>query len=291
MFSKSSLDSSSQWWGYGGSFLAYTKFLASMALQLLQWNVRGILAHRQEFYQLLSVNTFNIICLQESFLKPNKEYCSPGYNSIRSDKHAPKGGLVTFIRSGLVYTENQRPANMECQSVTVNTTAGPIIVINVYVSPGTDTTFPLFADLFSSTNTIVLGDFNALNCLWGSHTNDARRILLKTAITTNNYVVLNNGQGTHQTNNGTMTCIDVSIVSRILATKCTWSVFNNLMGSDHAPIKITFNARSLLFQNGSLLWQTGYFFNIQQKIKLIILLQAKTTMLNILTIRVSTSSF
>jgi len=69
-----------------------------MALQLLQWNARGILAHRQEFYQLLSVNTFDIICLQESFLKPNKEYCPPGYNSIRSDRHAPKGGLVTFIR-------------------------------------------------------------------------------------------------------------------------------------------------------------------------------------------------
>jgi len=120
MFTNSSLVSSSQWWGYGGSFLAYTEFLASMALQLLQWNARGILAHRQEFRQLLSVNTFDIICLQESFLKRNKEYCPPGYNSIRRDRHAPKGGLVTFIRSGLVYTENQRPANMECHSVTVS---------------------------------------------------------------------------------------------------------------------------------------------------------------------------
>jgi len=110
--------------------------------------------------------------------------------------------------------------------------------VNIHTTP------PPFADLFPSTNTIVLGDFNASNCLWGSHTNDARGILLETAINTNNCVVLNNGQGTHETNNGKMTCIDVSVVSRILATKCTWSVFNNLMGSDDAPIKITFNARS-----------------------------------------------
>jgi len=82
---------------------------------------------------------------------------------------------------------------MECYSVTVNTTAGSITVINVYVPPGTDTTPPPFADLFPSTNTNVLGDFNASNCLWGSHTNDARGILLETAINTNNYVVLNNG--------------------------------------------------------------------------------------------------
>ena len=81
------------------------------------------------------------------------------------------------------------------------------------------------------------------NRLWGSDTDDVRGRALESAIDANNYVVLNNGQGTHQTNSGSMTHIDVSLSSRKLATKCKWTTLNNLMGSDHAPILISINAR------------------------------------------------
>ena len=45
---------------------------ANMALRLLQWNANGILAHCQEFQQLLATHNFDIICIQQSFLKPEK---------------------------------------------------------------------------------------------------------------------------------------------------------------------------------------------------------------------------
>ena len=44
-----------------------------MAVRLLQWNANGILAHCQEFQQSLATLDFDIICIQESFLKPDKE--------------------------------------------------------------------------------------------------------------------------------------------------------------------------------------------------------------------------
>ena len=90
-----------------------------MTVRLLQWNANGILAHCQEFQQSLATHNFDIICIQESFLKPDKDYCPTGYNSVQSDRPTAKGGLITFIRNGLIYTEarrrtwNARPSTSE----------------------------------------------------------------------------------------------------------------------------------------------------------------------------------
>ena len=84
-----------------------------MAVRLLQWNANGILGHCQELQQLLATYNFDVICIQESFLKPDKDCCPMGYHSFRSDRPTAKGSLVTFIRNGLIYTEAGRPADME----------------------------------------------------------------------------------------------------------------------------------------------------------------------------------
>jgi len=118
-----------------------------MAVKLLQWNARGVFGHLHEFQQLLTTISFDIICVQESFLKPGKEYCPPGYSSIRSDRETAKGGLVTFVKNGLVYTECQKPANMECQAVKIRTSVGMVTIVNVYVPPGTDVTPTPFNEL------------------------------------------------------------------------------------------------------------------------------------------------
>ena len=85
----------------------------NMAVRLLQWNANGILAHCQEFQQSLATHDFDIICIQESFLKTDKDYCPTGYNTVHSDRPTAEGGLVTFISNGLIYREARRPADME----------------------------------------------------------------------------------------------------------------------------------------------------------------------------------
>jgi len=221
----------------------HSKPSTNMAVRLLQWNVNGILAHCQEFQQLLAIHNFDIICIQESFLKPDKDYCPTGYNSVRSNRPTAKGGLITFIRNGLIYTQARRPADMECQAVNVRTSLGTITVISVYEPPTHDAVPPLFEDLFQQNNIIIVGDMNPRNRLWRSNTNDARGRALEDAIIAHGYVVLNTGVGTYQTYHGSMTHIDVSLASSQLATKCRWATFNNTMGSDHVPIIITINAR------------------------------------------------
>jgi len=48
----------------------------------------------------------SVICVQESWLKPNLQFAVPGYKSVRKDRVVKQGGwVVTFIKEGTIYRE------------------------------------------------------------------------------------------------------------------------------------------------------------------------------------------
>jgi len=123
---------------------------------------------------------------------------------------------------------------MECHAVNIRTSAGDIAIVNVYIPPGNHIIPLPLSDLFiHKRNVIILGDMNAKSPLWGSDIYDTRGRALEEAVSAHEYIILNTGQGTHQTKTGLMT------VSKQLATKCSWKTLNNTMGSDHIPIVIS----------------------------------------------------
>ena len=93
-----------------------------------------------------------------------------------------------------------------------------------------------YQNLFSRPNTIIVGDFNAKNKLWNSTKENARRRAIEQLLIQNNYVALNTSQPTYQNSRGQVSHIDLTLVSSVLATKCSWHTKNNTMGSDHMPI-------------------------------------------------------
>lgn len=80
-------------------------FLIIMVV-LLQWNARSLLANGQEFKHFikeLSVQP-DVICVQETWLKPSFDFLIHGYSVIRNDReHGEGGGCATFIRSDIPY--------------------------------------------------------------------------------------------------------------------------------------------------------------------------------------------
>ena len=142
-----------------------------MAVRILQWNANSILIHLQEFRQCLATNEFDIVCLQETFLKPDKVFSVTGYTCIRNDRNALKGGLAILIRDGISYTEIPQPSNMETQAVSFKTNFGYVTLINVYIPPGNAFT-PSSASidcLFSGKNTVIVGDMNAKKSTLGQY--------------------------------------------------------------------------------------------------------------------------
>ena len=59
------------------------------ALTIFQWNCHGLSAHKEELKLHLSSTGLNydIVCLQETFLKPGSTFDMRGYRMIRRDRH------------------------------------------------------------------------------------------------------------------------------------------------------------------------------------------------------------
>ena len=130
-----------------------------MAVRLLQWNANGILAHCQEFQQLLATHNFDVICIQESFLKPDTTVFGATDQQLK---------VVSSLSSVMDLSIQKLVVWRTCQAVNVRTTLGTITVVNVYVPPTHDAVPPPFDDLFQQNNTIIVGDMNARNRLWGA---------------------------------------------------------------------------------------------------------------------------
>ena len=85
----------------------------------------------------------------------------------------------------------------------------------------------------------MCGDFNSHNSIWGSNKTDKNGREIEEFLTDNNLVFLNDGTPTRQDPSIFLTsCIDLTIVTRNLSSKCNWSVNNQILSSDHFLISI-----------------------------------------------------
>jgi len=214
------------------------------AVRFLQWNARS-LSNKLEFKQHVSVNNYDVICIQETWLKENKNYNLSGYEIIRNDRPANEqgGGVATFVRSGLKYSQININSDLECIVLKLETSLGNINVVNVYIPPNKTACHDKtkLNEIFSFSNCIIMGDFNAKNPLWGSSNTDKLGNEIENFIDEKQLCVLNTGLPTYQCYQGGMTHLDLTIVSNNLACKCNWSTLNNSMSSDHIPIVTVLN--------------------------------------------------
>ena len=90
-------------------------------------------------------------------------------------------------------------------------------------------------------DTIIVGDFNSYNTLWGSRYTSNQGSVVEEFLDLNDLVCLNDDSPTFISDiHGTFSCIDLSLVSSKIASKCEWQVINDL-NSDHYPIVIKYN--------------------------------------------------
>lgn len=61
---------------------------------ILQWNARSLIANGQDFKQFIYSRKEkpDLLCIQESWLKPNLDFIIKGYVAIRRDRKEGVGG-------------------------------------------------------------------------------------------------------------------------------------------------------------------------------------------------------
>lgn len=169
------------------------------SLNLMFWNCQGIRSKIDELAKFLRSTPCDIVCLCETFLKPNHRIFFSGYTIVRRDRlNGRLGGLVFLLREGLLFDEFACPPTLliECNGIKVNSENQPLIIINAYL-PGGSTHLEINnhfkRDLLALTQFTeafcVVGDLNSKHTSWNCTMNNAAgNILFDTSITNNFFI-------------------------------------------------------------------------------------------------------
>ena len=70
--------------------------------RILQRNATSLRLHGTELNELIQREKYHVVCVQETFLKPEQQVKIPDYIGERRDRlESHRGGLLTFVRRNL----------------------------------------------------------------------------------------------------------------------------------------------------------------------------------------------
>jgi len=175
-------------------------------------------------------------------IRDTDKFSIPNYNCVRKQGHINRrvhGGTALFIHESVPYRELALNTELETVAVAANMSIS-ITICSLYSSRSHNISEQLLNDLMQQLPepTLILGDVNSYNTLWGSDITDARGMIFENFLNSNNMVVLNSGAPTRVALN-TETAIDVSITTPRVAASCHWEVLPSPRDSDHCPILVT----------------------------------------------------
>ena len=213
-----------------------------MVFSILQWNARSLCSNGQEFKKFVENLDArpNVICVQETWLRPHLDFVLQGYVSVRRDREkGPGGGVAVFVMQGLGYRTLKVSREVEGIIIEVWIGNSNFLVVNYYnpceaLNKGVIDEF--LGDV--SHKMIWCGDLNAYSTLWGSTVTNSNGKVVEEVLEERDLICLNDGRDTRiDISSGRETVIDLTLVSAQFARCSKWNVIqDDCIGSDHYPI-------------------------------------------------------
>jgi len=216
-----------------------------MALTVLQWNINGYVNNYNELLILLKLHKPKIISLQETHITLFQQFPIPvNFKIYNTTAASAKGGVALLIHKSVQH--KQIPVGQAIETIGFEIQSQKKLnIFSAYIPPSQkftktdiETTIP-----YLTTPTLITGDFNGWNSLWGSPKSNRRGRILGDYIHSNNYIILNNGQPTHLSTHNSYTHIDLAFCSPNLKIHCDFKIMDTSQGSDHFPIIINIFAQ------------------------------------------------
>ena len=191
-------------------------------LHILQWNCRSLYHKLPEFKSfIMTLNPKpDVLMFQETHLIEKYSPRLPDYEVIRKDRTIHGGGLATFIKNNLNFTQIniEVDPSIEAQFFQIS----GIKMANIYVPPSTSAvSFQFLSKL--NRKSLILGDFNAHHQTWSNSPTTGRGHALARALDDYDMVLLNTEHPTrlNLSSNAIVreSLIDLSIASRDIASQ------------------------------------------------------------------------
>ena len=228
-----------------------------MGLTILQWNVKHYHNRLPHIHQALDIYKPDIICLQETWLKPHISSKLTGFQDAnRKDRdNRVGGGVVVFPRQGIPTIPLIIHNNLEICANKFFLPSSNITVASLYIAPDTShDNIKIGLDSIAQQLTppyIICMDSNAHHSSWGSNFSDKRGYTIDNWLTSNNLILLNTTEPTYLHPNSTLTHIDLTIATPDLVGITDWKPHYETLNSDHFPICISIGLDSQVRQRPS----------------------------------------
>lgn len=221
-----------------------------MDVKIIQWNCRSISNKRSDLAYIVNKLQPFIICLSETWLKPDYPFRISGFSCVRKDRSDGYGGVAILIKNSFSFNLLSLPPlsdGIDAIAVVVNS----ICIVSVYIPhPSSFLYNELRHLLFNLPKPfLVLGDFNCQHQAWGSGSSNTHGAEMLDILDCLNLCILNTGSPTRITSPEEAVSVpDLSICSPDLASSINWCTFESSLGSDHIPIVLSFPSSSTTTQ-------------------------------------------
>ena len=200
---------------------------------ILEFNANGIGNKQVGLGDFLERHKVKVVVIQESKLTLNSRTPNiQNFTTVKKDRDQGQGGgLLTLSHKSINFS--WRPdspdtlADLHLEELTITSKLDHYQRLH-----------PSLDHLMMTTDTLILGDFNAHHSSWYSSSTDTRGTMLESMVSGSNFGNLNWDSPKRLPGNGNPISPDVSLASASLITSTNWQTKTNL-GSDHLPILIS----------------------------------------------------
>ena len=209
---------------------------------IIQWNCRGFRANLDEIHILIQDFFPVAFCLQETLLSDKnvvefRKYALFCSKPVIRDNRA-HGGAALMIRKDVPHSQVQTVSNLQAVAVRVSL-FHPITICSIYLPSSSPIDIKKLTDLLDqlSSPVLLIGDFYAHSPLWGCKFLDNKGKQIEDFVSNNSLCLLNTKAITYiHPGTGSQTAIDLSICDPSLLMDLSWTVHDDLCGSDHYPL-------------------------------------------------------
>ena len=212
---------------------------------VLQWNAEGVSRKKLPLAERLHKENIDIACIQETHLTDNLRFTMRGYQAFRMDRQERhKGGVIILVKNNIPAKEISVDTGGQAEITGVDVTVNKrqIRVYNLYCPP--DRQLSLDRLDVTQEDCLIVGDFNSHSHSWGYKEIDPRGEEVEEWQIEQQLHLLNSPDDPPTFFSRrwlTSTTPDLAFATNNLQTSADREVLTQLAGSDHKPIKLTFN--------------------------------------------------
>lgn len=209
-------------------------------LKIIHWNIRSSNSNKDNLISIVRKYQPDVICLNETWLRPNSIFNINSYNIVRQDRTDGYGGVAICIKNNVIFNQIKTYNDERVQYIVIQ--IKNINIINIYSNSHNSITEDLLTDLYNnlSEKSILLGDLNSHHPMWGNPKADKGGNILCDFILERDLIILNDETPTlFQNPNLQKSIIDLAIASNNVAPNLRFEVTPDCGNSDHFPILLT----------------------------------------------------